>query len=187
MISKRRHHTIVLAATFAAIQCLSSPAYADREVVLRDYLIAQERIDRCLAAATTFAETGACAGLAKRACIDPHSDWPEPVPRDCAWREVSLWDAIYQAEVMRKLRWGQEFDAGFESSWYGSVGLSTVMRVELAWRAYAGSQCSFEALPDAEKNYEYRIANDQFCMERMLAERIFYLRSLTDMIPRAER
>ncbi len=187
MISERPFRAIVLAVTLACILCISSPAQADREVVFRDYLIAQERIDRCLAAASTFAETGACAGLAKRACIDPNSDWPAPMPRDCEWNEMPFWEVIYQAEVMRKLRWGQEFDAGLEARLYSGDALLTVMRGELAWRAYAISQCSFEALPDVEKSYEYRIANDQPCMERMFAERIFYLRSLTNMIPHAER
>jgi hypothetical protein len=186
MMSKQFCRPAVFAATVAVLQSLSSPANADREVVLRDYLIAQERVDRCLAAATTFAETGACAGKATRACLDPNSDWPEPMPRDCTWDEVGLWDSIYQVEVMRKLAWAQSFDAGFEATWFGGDTLFAVMRGELAWKALASSQCSFEELPDADKSYEYRVANESHCLSRMFAERIFYLRSLTNMLPRHE-
>ncbi|MGL5011090.1 MAG: hypothetical protein ACRC6I_14520, partial [Paracoccaceae bacterium] len=65
--------------------------------------------------------------------------------------------------------------------------LYTVMQAELAWRSYAFSYCGLVDLPNADKSYEYRMANDPQCMARMFAERTFYLRSLTDMLPRSER
>jgi hypothetical protein len=178
---------VVVAISFS----LAAPAHADD--VFHDYQLGQQIAAACIDSADIMADALACVGEPTRQCEDPDSPWPWKPKRDCTWRgspsgwgEARMWEDIYQIEAMRKLVWAREFDA-----WYLSVdgitdALYTVMNAELAWRHYAYTFCAIYELPDAHNSYAYRIANDPPCMSRMFAERIFYLRSLTNMLPRDE-
>lgn len=160
----------------------ASPAASDD--VFHDYQLGQKIAAGCLASAESMEEATSCVGMAMRECLDPASNFPWNPTRDCAWRgERHIWEDIYQAEVIRKLDWARKFDAWQLSVDSVSEALTTVMEGELAWRDYAYAYCALVDLPDADKSYDYRRANDPQCMARMFAERAFQLRSLTKLEP----
>ncbi len=174
-------------STFLLATASPTALFADKyEDLFRDFIVIRDRTTACITKAQSYAEAGACAGKTTKECLDPSSDWPYPPPRDCV-RENSVWEYHYKEEAFRKLQWAYQRDQ--EHLIDGSVfsdAFHAAMTAELSWSDFAYAQCSLENLPDADKSYEYRMSHPTFCLERLYAERIYYLRSQTDMMPRSE-
>lgn len=165
---------------FLALVLAAFPARADKyEEWARDIIVLRERTTACIDAATTHQEAVSCAGKATRECLGEIGDWPHPEPRDCLPRR-SVWEAIYQSEVMLQLHAADSVDRqGFEMDTVMISGtMRSAMAAELSWQEYAESVCQVEGLAVAELSHADRQARPRsYCRERMYAERIFYLRS----------
>jgi hypothetical protein len=158
---------------------LSLPASADKyEKWARDFIVIRARTEACVDAAKTHADAVACAGKATAACLGESSDWPYPEPRDCK-NEDNVWQAIYMVEQMKNFQRAHALD--LRDLYYDSAAFASrmdrTMEAEQTWRLYAWGHCGVEAMIDAEKSYEERQAlHPRWCMARMYAERIVYLR-----------
>ncbi|MBL9073504.1 hypothetical protein [Tabrizicola sp.] len=159
---------------------LASPVHADDyEDWARDFIVIRERTESCIDAATSHSEAVSCAGKATRECLGEIGEWPYPEPRNCFPRR-SAWESLHQAELMLQLRAADLLDQErFEMDLVTTVGMMrAAVEAELAWSDYALSSCSVEGLVVAELSYaERRMLPLTYCMDRMYAERIFYLRS----------
>ena len=171
---------IFLLFAFVLPASLAADPYED---IFRDFIVIEQRTADCIEAATTFAEAESCAGAATRACLDGEGDWPHPGTRDCKNEELA-WTAIYRTKLIAVLE--RVNSADIRAALYGQKlvdSLQVALRAELAWQTYSYAQCGLEDLPRMSESYEDRMAKPTFCMERQYAERIFYLRSIENVLP----
>ena len=177
----------MIRSIFVWLLILSLPASADTyEKWARDFIVIRARTEACIDSAKTHADALACAGKATTACLSDGGDWPHPEPRDCS-NEGNVWQAIYSVEQMKTLQRAYALDLRdlyYDSAAYASR-MDLTMEAEQAWRRYAGGLCRVEGLIDADKSYEERQAiPPDWCIERMYAARILYLRSPRNWLSR---
>ncbi len=177
----------MIRSIFVWLLILSLPASADKyEKWARDFIVIRARTEACIDSAKTHADALACAGKATAACLGASGDWPHSEPRDCS-NEGNVWQAIYSVEQMKTLQRAHALDLRdlyYDSAAYASR-MDRAMEAEQAWRRYAGGLCRVEGLIDAEKSYEERQAiPPDWCIERMYAARILYLRSPRNWLSR---
>ncbi len=177
----------MIRSIFVWLLILSVPASADKyEKWARDFIVIRARTEACIDSAKTHADALACAGKATAACLSDGGDWPHPEPRDCS-NEGNVWQAIYIVEQMKNLQRAHALDLRdlyYDSAAY-ALRMDRTMEAEQAWRHYAWGHCRVEGLVDAEKSYEERQAiPPDWCLERMYAARILYLRSAGNWLSR---
>jgi hypothetical protein len=164
---------------FLLILVLAKPVWADKyEDWARDFIVIRERTEACFESAKTREVAMNCVGVATTACMNPQSDWPHPEPRDCR-NEANVWERLYRLEIMVQFQMASALDEGdllYDRGHYADR-LDTAIRAEQAWQAYRRAFCRREALPLAERPYLEREKVNDWCFERLTAERIFYLRS----------